>query len=313
MWHQTAIRLRTLYPKTGIGRLCDLFGKTRHAFYDRLWHSEEQFSQEQIVVELLLQLKRDIPGAGLPTLYSMLRQPLISHGIKMGRDALQDVRRKHGLIQRPRRNYVFTTDSAHRYKKYPNIVKELQVIRPEHLWVSDITYLRVGSDFNFLSLITDAYSRKIVGYHLHTTLSREGPLKALNRAIQLLQGPPQGLIHHSDRGTQYCCDDYIDQLNIYNIGISMTAHGDPYENALAERINGILKETFGLKETFSNTDEAEQTVVKAIGIYNNVRPHTGINGLTPAQAHKLEGEIPRKWKKKVYKIKAAGLNDSTVG
>ena len=115
-----------------------------------------------------------MPGAGLPTLYSMLRQPLISHGIKMGRDALQDVRRKHGLIQRPRRNYVFTTDSAHRYKKYPNIVKELQVIRPEHLWVSDITYLRVGSDFNYLSLITDAYSRKIVGYHLHTTLSREG-------------------------------------------------------------------------------------------------------------------------------------------
>jgi putative transposase len=302
MWHQTAIRLRERYSKIGIGRLCNLFGKTRHAFYDRIWHTQERYDQEQIVLEMLRELQRDMPGAGIPTLYKLLKQPLSSHGIKMGRDAIQELRRQYGLIQRPRRRYIATTDSYHRFKKYPNIIKDLVVTKPSILWVSDITYIRVGNDFNFLSLITDAYSRKIVGYCLYPTLAKAGPLTALRMAIQTLDGPPENLIHHSDRGMQYCCDEYINELETYTIGISMTENGDPYENALAERINGILKETFGLKETFTSTSEAAEITARAIDFYNNVRPHTGIDNLTPDQAHQITGEIKRQWKKKVYSL-----------
>lgn len=256
MWHQTAVRLREQYSDVSIGAICNLFGKTRHAFYDRLWHSRERYSHEQIVVEILRELKRDMPGAGIPTIYLLIKQALLSHGIKMGRDAIQDLRRRYGLIERPRRRYVFTTNSMHRFTKYPNTIRDLKVIRPGQLWVSDITYIRVRGDFNFLSLITDVYSRKIIGFCLYPTLAREGPLRALRMAIQTLEGPPDDLTHHSDRGIQYCCDDYIAELDIYNIAISMTEDGDPYENAIAERVNGILKETFGLKETFSCSDHA---------------------------------------------------------
>lgn len=303
MWHQTAVRLREQYSKVSIGNLCNLFGKTRHAFYDRLWHYQERYDHEQIVVEILRELKRDMPGAGIPTIYSLLKQPLLSHGIKMGRDAVQDLRRKYGLIERPKRRYVFTTDSFHRFYKYPNIIRDLKVTRPGNLWVSDITYIRVRSDFNFLSLVTDAYSRKIIGYCLYPTLAKAGPLAALRMAIQTLEGQPIDLIHHSDRGIQYCCDDYVAELNTYDIAISMTENGDPYENAIAERVNGILKGTFGLKEIFDCSEDAKAAAAKAIGLYNYVRPHTSIDNLTPDQAHQLTGELKRNWKKKVYKGK----------
>lgn len=225
----------------------------------------------------------------------------------MGRDAIQDLLRKYGLIERPKRHYVFTTNSLHRFNKYPNIIRDLKVTRPGHLWVSDITYIRVESDFNFLSLVTDVYSRKIIGYCLYPTLARTGPLRALRMAIQTLEGPPNSLIHHSDRGIQYCCDDYITELETYDIAISMTEDGDPYENAIAERVNGILKETFGLKETFSSSDHAQEAITRAIDFYNHVRPHTGIDNLTPAQAHQLRGELKRNWKTKVYKARPENM------
>lgn len=301
MWHQTAIELKGLYARLSVGRLCKLFGKTRHAFYDKLWYQQTRYEHEQIVVEMLLEIKRDMPGAGIPTIYELLRQPLKTHGIKMGRDALQELRHEYGLIEKPRRRYVHTTNSNHRFRKYPNIIRELEVIRPAQLWVADITYLRVEADFMFLSLITDAYSRKIVGYNLYPTLAKEGPLNALKMAIQTLKGPPVGLIHHSDRGIQYCCDDYVSELDLYDVSISMTENGDPYENIIAERLNGILKKTFGLDAVFSDPGIATKTVDRAVYVYNHIRPHTSINNLTPEQAHELSGTIEKMWKKRPSK------------
>lgn len=303
MWHQTAIRLRSLYARLSVGRLCRLFGKTRHAFYDKLWHNAARYEHEQIVLEMLLEIKRDMPGAGIPTIYELLRQPLKVHGIKMGRDALQELRHKHGLIKKPRRRHVHTTDSNHRFRRYPNIIRELKATRASQLWVADITYIRVDLDFMFLSLLTDVYSRKIIGYSLYPTLAKEGPLHALRMAIQTLKNPPVELIHHSDRGIQYCCDDYVSELQLYDISISMTENGDPYENNIAERINGILKKVFGLGIVFNNKEKAIQAVDRAIYVYNTIRPHTSINKLTPEQAHLLTGTINRTWKKKTYKSK----------
>lgn len=284
-----------------VGQLCRLFGKTRHAYYDKLWFNQTRYEHEQIVLEMLLEIKRDMPGAGIPTIYEMLRQPLKTHGIKIGRDALQQLRHKHRLIEKPRRRYVYTTDSNHRFRKYPNIIKELEVTRVSQLWVADITYIRVDLDFMFLSLITDVYSRKIIGYCLYPTLAKEGPLKALKMAIQTLKGPPSELIHHSDRGIQYCCDDYVSELQLYDINISMTENGDPLENNIAERVNGILKKTFGLGIVFNCDEQASQAVDKAINVYNNFRPHTSINKLTPQKAHQLTGTIKRTWKNRQSK------------
>src|SRR5690606_13797559 len=143
----------------------------------------------------------------------------------------------------------------------------------EQVWVSDITYIRVAQEFNFLSLVTDAYSHLIVGYCLHETLAAEGSLNALRMAISTLSENVQGLIHHSDRGIQYCCDQYTDELKKYSIESSMTENGDPYENAIAERLNGILKHIFHLEKTFSDRDHAMEAVDRAVKNYNHLRPH----------------------------------------
>jgi putative transposase len=290
------MRLRERYSKVSVGRLCNLFGRTRHAFYDKLWHERKKISQEELVLEMLLEIRRDMPGAGIPTIYQLIRRPLITHGIKMGRDAVQELRRRYGLIKKPRRSYVATTDSKHRFRKYPNIIRELKVTRVAELWVCDITYIRVRKDFNFLSLVCDVYSRKIIGYCLHPTLAKEGPLTALRMAIQTLDGPPETLIHHSDRGIQYCCDEYVQELELYDIAISMTEKGDPYENPVAERLNGILKKIFGLNKAFQNRRDELKAVKKVIMLYNTVRPHTSVEKLTPQQAHNCKGILNRTWK-----------------
>jgi transposase InsO family protein len=295
--------MKNTFTQVGVGQLCELFGKTRHAYYDKIWHQQKRYSNDQIVMELLLQLKREAPGLGTPTIYKLLKQPLQAHGIKMGRIALHNFRLQHQLVCKPKRKFARTTDSFHHYKRYPNLVKGLKIQQAVRLWVSDITYIRVDNGFHFLSLITDAYSRKIVGYHLHPSLDTEGPLKALKMALSALDGLPIGLIHHSDRGTQYCCSDYVQLLMAYQITISMTQKGDPYENAVAERMNGILKTIFDLEQTFPNQLQAAEAVQKAITFYNTVRPHTSIEDLTPEKAHSLTRSLKRLWKPKTYKPK----------
>jgi transposase InsO family protein len=230
----------------------------------------------------------------------MLTDTLQEHGINIGRDRLFDLLEAYGLlVRRRKRKSVYTTNSRHRFNRYPNLVKAMQPLSAGQLWVSDITYIALFEDFAYLSLITDAYSRKIVGYCLYPTLSRQGPLNALTMALtEYDRNIP--LMHHSDRGVQYCCDDYTDMLLSNTIAISMTEKGDPYENAIAERVNGILKNEFGLEKTFDSFGVAEETIKQAIDIYNNQRPHASCDYLTPIQAHSMNGLIKRRWKKKQY-------------
>jgi transposase InsO family protein len=188
----------------------------------------------------------------------------------------------------------------HPFYKYANLTKELPVSQANQLWVSDITYIRTGRDFSYLSLITDAYSHKIVGWALDTTLQTKGPLAALQMAIKTLPKGKEGLIHHSDRGIQYCCQEYIQLLCSRDIRISMTSQGDPGENAVAERINKTIKEEFNCR-AFLTFDLAKAAIVKSILAYNQLRPHASCDYLTPAQAHLREGLLKKRWRK--YKRK----------
>ncbi len=242
-----------------------------------------------------------MPRIGTRKLHYMLTETLQKHQISIGRDKLFDLLAEYGmLVRRRKRRRVSTTDSNHPYRKYPNLVRELQVLRPNHLWVSDITYISLKDGFCYLSLVTDAYSRKIVGYCLHPTLKKEGPLQALAMALALLPKRLEApLIHHSDRGLQYCCSDYTTLLENKGIGISMTEKGDPYENAIAERVNGILKEEFGLYNDFGHLGQAGDTTKQAIDTYNRYRPHASCDYLTPEQAHPKKGLLKTKWKRRL--------------
>ena len=218
----------------------------------------------------------------------------MNNNFKIGHDTLFDLLADCGLLitKRKRRDFI-TTLSKHRFKKYPHIVRDFIPIAPNQLWVSDITYIHLTEGFAYLSLITDAYSRKIVGFYLSKDLSAKGPLAALKMALS--SNPVRnGLIHHSDRGVQYCCDEYVKLLGHCEIRISMTEKGDPLENALAERVNGILKQEL-LEEVFSDYSTAQTKVAIACSTYNHLRPHGSIDNLKPFEAHQLSGAIKKRW------------------
>jgi transposase InsO family protein len=245
-----------------------------------------------------MQIRSKMPRIGARKLLYLLEGDLKKLNIKMGRDVFFNFLRAEHLLIKPKRSYVKTTNSNHWMKKYPNIIESLIIKRPEQVWVSDITYVKAGGKHHYLSLITDAYSKKIMGYELHPDLSTEGPLKALHMALKNRKYPNKKLIHHSDRGLQYCSKDYIDKLKNSGIKISMTQNGDPYENAVAERVNGILKYEFNWIDGFCDHLLAISTIKESIGIYNLDRPHLSCAMLTPEQAHKQRGLILRKWNKK---------------
>ena len=292
--------LKSIYTNVGIGQLCMLFGKTRHAFYDKSWFEADRMEAFSVVLELVAEIRREIPGIGTDKLYHMIKKPIKTHGIKMGRDALHKLLLYYGLTVKRKRRYAVTTNSMHWMKKYPNLIKELIVTESEYLWVSDITYVLVGDDFNYLSLITDAYSKQIMGHCLHPTLAAEGCLKALRMALVKRTKIDSRLIHHSDRGSQYCSDEYVQLLNDAHAEISMTQNGDPYENAVAERVNGILKGDFDLSQGFKLREEAVIAIDRKVKAYNGLRPHSSCNYLTPREAHSMSGLLKKKWKPKKY-------------
>lgn len=291
--------LRVSYAKASVGRLCILFGKSRQAFYETLWFKEERDEAQYIALEMVAEIRREIPRIGTKKLYHMIKTPLKKHGIKMGRDCLHAIMQDHGLTVRPKKRYAKTTDSKHWMKKYPNLIKDLTISESEQVWVADITYILVADDFNFLSLITDIYSKRIMGHCLHPTLEAAGTISALKMALEN-RHKKTTLIHHSDRGTQYCCAAYVDILKTSDILISMTENGDPYENPVAERINGILKGDFELCQEFKNRDSAIIAIDKSIRAYNELRPHMSCNYLTPIEAHTQYGVLEKKWKNKRY-------------
>jgi transposase InsO family protein len=274
-----------------------LLGYSRQAYYQGLKYQQKQSLEADLLVVEVLRYRAAQKRIGTRKLFNELQPFLSSHGIKMGRDALFTLLSERNLLVRQRkRRGPGTTFSRHRYKKYPNLVKEFIPLAPNQLWVSDITYIRVAEKFAYLSLVTDAYSRKIVGYCLNESLSAQGPLNALKMALASNK-EHQGLIHHSDRGIQYCCDDYISLLQKGKnpITVSMTENGDPLENAIAERVNGILKGEL-LQEHYRDFKLAAQDIKTAISTYNHLRPHSSIGYLKPVQAHQLSGSLPRKWK-----------------
>ena len=212
----------------------------------------------------------------------------------MGRDKLHELLRGHGMLIKRRRTVPKTTNSHHWMKKYPNLIRGLTIESTETVWVSDLTYICVGYDFSYLSLITDAHSRMIMGYCLHQFLTTEGCLNALDMALKSREKYDGRLIHHSDRGSQYCSFQYVKALRDASIGISMTENGDPYENAIAERVNGILKSDFRLNRVFNNHNEALSATESAIRNYNNLRPHMSCDYMTPAKAHELNLPVMKK-------------------
>ena len=284
-----------MYPHHGLGYICRLFGKTRQGWYEYCERKEDRSLEAILILKLVEEIRQSLPRVGVRKLLHMLQPLLDEHHIKYGRDKLYDLLGHHGLLLRYRRRKPYTTDSNHPYRKYPNLIRELILTRPGQLWVSDITYLRLTQGFCYLSIVTDAYSRKIIGHQVHPTLASEGAVRALIMAADTLKQREKP-IHHSDRGVQYCCFEYVQMLEHFNIQISMTENGDPYENAIAERVNGILKGEFGLDKTFSSIEQAITAINEAVNAYNYKRPHASCDYLTPAAAHEHNGILRKRWK-----------------
>jgi len=238
------------------------------------------------LVKSLVQAERAIqPRLGGLKLHELLREHLAREGIQLGRDRFFEVLRSQRLLLEPLPKAPKTTNSRHNLPVFTNLVKDMKVTGPNLVWVSDITYIRTCEAFSYLSLITDKYSRKIVGYHLGQTLEAQDTIKALEMA---LDGLPEGAkpIHHSDRGCQYCCREYVSQLQDRGMLISMTEEDHCAENAMAERVNGILKQEYFLKHEFRNVAQARKAVEEAINLYNTRRPHRSLSLKTPEHVHK---------------------------
>ena len=283
------------FPKVGIAVLCRLFGKTRHAYYDSLWRKESSLVKEDVILQEVINIRKDLPRLGTRKLHFVIQNKLISHQISFGRDYLFDLLSEHKLLIRQRKRKAITTDSRHWMRKYSNLVKGLEIKRPEQVWVSDITYIRLTNQWGYLSLITDAYSRKIMGYCFRQDLAAEGCIEALKMALNN-RFYNQSIIHHSDRGSQYCSHNYVDLLLKNNIAISMTENGDPYENALAERMNGIIKTEFNLYSSLLGFEQTKNKISKSIKSYNELRPHASCDYLTPNQAHLQSEKLNKRWK-----------------
>jgi putative transposase len=237
-------------------------------------------------------------------LHVLLADFMTEHQIKMGRDALFDLLADHYLLVRRKRRKVQTTDSGHWYKRYPNLIAQLHVDSVNQIWVSDITYLKIRQGFLYLSLITDVCSRKIVGYNLADNLesvNAENALKmAINRTIAE-GGILQGLIHHSDQGFQYCSAGYTGLLQQHAIAISMSDRGQPLQNSIAERVNGILKQEYLEPLGLIDKHQVMDQVPQIIETYNNQRPHMSCGMLTPSKAHQIAKPLNRQWKNKYRK------------
>jgi transposase InsO family protein len=247
---------------------------------------------------MVLDIRQQMPRLGTRKLYFLLTPLLKKKAIKFGRDKLFTLLRSQGLLIEKKKKYTLTTDSKHWLKKYPNLTKQMVLTRPEQLWVADITYINTLNGFGYLHLITDAYSKQIMGYELCDNMEAVSTLKALQMALKKRKYPQQPLIHHSDRGLQYCSKIYTQILIQNNIAISMTENGDPYENAIAERVNGILKDEFGLQERFDDLIQCQLQTKQSIDIYNNQRPHLSCQMLTPKQMHQQQTIKVKTWHKK---------------
>lgn len=286
-----------------MGTLCAPFGKSRQAWYQGQKAGEQADFTGGILVGEIQKVRKKLPGIGVEKLHHLLAKngTYLRWSVKMGRDKLGELMAEHGLLVKKKRYRARTTNSFHSFRKYPNLFKNMVITDKNQVWVSDITYVMVGIGFSYLSLVTDAYSRKIVGWHLSKDLTAQGCLRAMEMAIAGSKKPLVGLLHHSDRGVQYCCHEYMWLLKKNQIKVSMTENGDPYENALAERMNRTIKEEMLQNRAFVKHQDAEQAIAKAIADYNEERPHASLDFKTPKAVHCAgQMELKKRWKKRVF-------------
>lgn len=258
--------------------------KSRAAYYKQLHEHAHKQIQGPIVRELVMKQRKDMPRLGGRKIYNEISMTLQEHQLKMGRDKLFAWLKANDLLVRPKRQYARTTNSSHRFRVHENHLKEEKIAQPDQAWVCDITYLRLTEGFCYLALITDVCSRKIIGFHVNDTLELKGCIKAFEMACAN-RNPLQKTIHHSDRGIQYCSNAYVNLLRQKNIVISMAEAGNCYENAIAERVNGILKDEFNLDATFKSIEQARLASVQAIRIYNDKRPHLTLGMKKPTEVY----------------------------
>jgi putative transposase len=256
------------------------FGLKRDAYYKYKRREDKRVEIERKVVAIVKNRRRSLPREGVRKLTRSLDEEFTNARLKIGRDTLFNILRKHNMLTLRKKYSSRTTNSLHRFYKYKNIIKDVEVTRPNQVWVSDITYIRTIKGFCYLALITDMYSRKIVGYDISNSLELKGCERSLNKALYQAKDIT-GLIHHSDRGIQYCSNVYTQILKRNKIDISMTEDNHCYENAMAERVNGILKDEFYLDQTFTDVDHAKRATKNAINLYNKIRLHLSLDYKTP--------------------------------
>ena len=265
-------------------QVCNCFGYSRQAFYKQRINKENSLAVEKKILAQVIKIRKRQPMIGGRKIQHILGKQSQKLEICVGRDQLFTILREHNLLIAPKKKYVKTTNSYHRFRVHKNLIKDLDITRPDQVYVSDITYITTIDGFCYLSLITDLFSRKIVGYCLSKSLGIEGCLTALKMALKGVEHP-ENLIHHSDRGIQYCSHAYVELLTKKKVKISMTEENHVYENAVAERVNGILKTEFMLGETLTSFKIATKLVAEAILIYNSERPHMSLNYETPDEVY----------------------------
>ena len=291
--------MKSNFPHIGLARLCGWFGITRQAYYQNEWNGIDSSIEDDFVLKEVLNIRKHHQRMGTRKLYEKLQSFMLDHKIKMGRDALFDLLSSNHLLVKKRKRRIQTTQSSHWLRKYPNLIREFIPSSPNQLWVSDITYWKINGIYVYISFITDAYSHKIVGYHLAETLEAVESIQALKMALSGLKKDTvkqYQLIHHSDRGIQYCSHEYVKLLQDYEIKISMTENGDPLENAIAEKVNGIIKEEYLYNHEVSNIKEAKKILDITVKLYNEDRPHMSIGNLYPATIHASNIKTDKLWK-----------------
>ncbi len=287
---------------------CDLLGHSRQAFYKKKTDEADHLAREIRILDAVREIREIDPGIGGVKLWLMLSE-MFNTGWMPGRDKFMNLLRRHGLMQKPRKSRS-TTNSNHRYHKWKNLIRGFVPMRANQLWVSDITYIELVGGCCYLHLITDAYSKKIVGWCLAESLAAVFTLKALRMAIEQAGGSDfSGLIHHSDRGVQYCCDLYVEELQKHNILISMTEDYKPTDNGVAERVNETIKyeSNYRQERRFATYEEALEQIGRFILFYNSKRLHYSIGLQTPNVVHEQTGEQKKMWKNKNY-----GTNEQSL-
>ncbi len=300
--------MKNNFPNIEFAKLCSWFGITRQAYYQNSWTAIETTIEEELMLQQVKQIRQSHPRLGTRKLYDKLQPFILDNSIKMGRDALFNLLSTNRLLIRKRKRRIQTTNSYHWLRKYPNLIKNFVPEAPNHLWVSDLTYWKINTQEHlYISFITDAYSHKIVGYHVAETLEAIESIQALQMALSAFERTESllQLTHHSDRGIQYCSKEYVKLLQDKNIQISMTENGDPLENAIAERVNGIIKEEYLDAYQVNNIKEAKELLDSVIQLYNNDRPHLSISNLTPSQVHHSLNQLKTR---KYYQKKQTAVN-----